>query len=1166
MAKPRNAFDDFDGDDVFEGVDVGDSFETPPPPPSMPPPPMFDSDDEEEEDYAKPPNRMSQRYVAPDSFAPKRAPPPPSVPPPPDSDEDEDEDYGVPAPPPYAPPSAFSDDEEDNEEGYLASSPHPPPPPAYDDDDEVYSTSEEEGEELNTSGRSMPPPPPPPVTVTSDEEEEEEEDSQAQEQAPRRVRPSFSVSSEEDLEMANLPVVIGRPAPPAPVRQPQFPPPPPPPMDSEDEDEPAFPPPPPPALSDDDEDDVPLVSPQPLPPVDSEEEEEEFPPPVFVQTPPLPPAGWEGEEDSDDQEPFAPIPVVVGKEEEEETPLTPPFVPTPTSPPRNSDDDGDAVGDDDGSEEERSSLPPNLPSHYHQPTAPYNVATAAAITAQDQDELSSIEAEPELLFIPIEDKLLTEQQTMGNSPLPMFESSFVPVVGAIKEEETGRLSPILAPVDVQRQVRRGSTSHVPSSFFDPSSSSSEGEDEEEPIPPPFPPPPQDSDDEDNDEQDQNRTQLVEENYSSKALSLTTRPSTTTTGQQQYHRTLAQYALWINSLRIWSKLTQVEELCDAMKSGVLLCRLVDKLSPSNNSHHHTLVSKLLHNHHSPTKQMCLENIDLALDRIWQLKVNAGNMPHSSSEVYLGDPIVLGKLLGEMFLVLGLPTAQQKLDMYDWYEGVLGHYEYTLPDSLTLPPHRNAFESFYTADALLCVLHFFCGPQGTREFGLPAVDLNRVCRDPERAGQIKSNIRELFDVLDGIDSLSVPWTAKEFALAQDQDMLLVQLHTIFKLFQSRPCALPLLVPGAATTVSSKGQYVVVGAHGEMRVMGVSFLLGELEEAENLGSAAQESTFIQPPPSSVFDIKLSPKHHQASFFSSSKEFFGFHSFSSLDLDRDRDMGFHSGSVVTEGEISGEVFFLKGAFHTPMALPEAMNQSAMESMDRALSTSHHNDGLQLATRSIRGGGDFASSQVVREKMRQRVAQLDGSRGGRNGSVDAEKRAQQEREAMQAEDERRREQLKRESKPVRRHSSGTTTGMLGNDKVQVAFDWLQVQRDVRFHYRNRKVSVCRLFVSLDPKLGYKLEWFDIKQPSQAGQVPFSGLDSIQTSGEEEDSFYLYLHLKAPTSSSTTGGGGVLRIEPPPNKQHDALRMFTNLSILLEDSKSGRANARPNIKARGEEF
>jgi len=167
------------------------------------------------------------------------------------------------------------------------------------------------------------------------------------------------------------------------------------------------------------------------------------------------------------------------------------------------------------------------------------------------------------------------------------------------------------------------------------------------------------------------------------------------------RPLESYARWIDSLHVWP--TPVDDLVAAIRTGVLLCRLVEHLVQVREEDPRYTLRGV--NAKPRSKTPCIQNIELGLGVLWKQRVVARNMP-SAERVYAGDASAVANLMRELFTALALVPANQR-PMLEWFDDVLRHYDMELPETVLVSPHRGISQAFRGGDALACVLHFFCG---------------------------------------------------------------------------------------------------------------------------------------------------------------------------------------------------------------------------------------------------------------------------------------------------------------------------------------------------------------------------------------------------------------------------------------------------------------------------
>eukprot|EP00949_MAST-11_sp_MAST-11-sp1_P000941 g941.t1 len=255
------------------------------------------------------------------------------------------------------------------------------------------------------------------------------------------------------------------------------------------------------------------------------------------------------------------------------------------------------------------------------------------------------------------------------------------------------------------------------------------------------------------------------------------------------RKLAQYVLWIDSLQVWPK--PVEDLFREMRTGLLLCNMVQKLIPG-------LRMKGL-NPRPRTMRPAVNNIEKALTVIWQEgQPNSRRMP-SAAEVFEGKSERISWLVAEVFecfVMRDLRSPGRIRPMMRWYAEVLQHYDITLDPEVMRPPYKgaaygqNLWQCFRDGVALACVLHFFCGQTGTSM--LPSFNIKRIWSNPIAVRQCMDNAEYVLETLREMQ-IPIVWTVDNFVNFPDTDFMLWQLSSVFVALRGRTSGLRLLKAG-------------------------------------------------------------------------------------------------------------------------------------------------------------------------------------------------------------------------------------------------------------------------------------------------------------------------------------------------------------------------------------
>jgi len=563
------------------------------------------------------------------------------------------------------------------------------------------------------------------------------------------------------------------------------------------------------------------------------------------------------------------------------------------------------------------------------------------------------------------------------------------------------------------------------------------------------------------------------------------------------RGLDGYARWIDSLRVWTH--RVDDLCAELKSGVLLCRVVEHLMQAANPR----FSLRGINVKARSKTPSLQNIELALGVLWKQRVSARNMP-SAERIYNGDAPAVLNLMRELFTALALPPGS-RVDVLEWFNDVLRHYNMHLSDAVLAPPHRGLFSAFKSCDALACVLHFFCGPEGAAD--LPAVDLSRIYWSPESEAEALVNAKEVVGLLE-LALISCPLSAEALVEGEDADMLMVLLCNLHREFKTAPCALPLAMPGG---VPPAAIFVHVDADGQARVSGVEFKDRAAGAAASLHGIGAQAPPPPPPP-----VQQQEQQQQRA---TKRRFQGEHVFASSD------------DPVAQGWVppartdSYTVLPLmssasSSAAALPSVLSQELRQSSRVSLQRTLRLSEPSvPAVTMPSRAM-------TLDDIKTRLRERASHYAHQA---QPPVDYE-----ERRLLDLEEARRRAFLQM-----------TVESAARRERVATALKWLGARRVVLIHNRN---SVDRCYLSaraVQPSRDYVLEWVNARDAADTGSLLVSDLDDVEV--DRGPPFVVYLHLAAarPQAVRRSKGRSSLKLEP--ERADEGLRLFTHVACLKDD-------------------
>ena len=186
------------------------------------------------------------------------------------------------------------------------------------------------------------------------------------------------------------------------------------------------------------------------------------------------------------------------------------------------------------------------------------------------------------------------------------------------------------------------------------------------------------------------------------------------------RKVQQYIRWIDSLRIWRK---ISSLGDEFRNGLLLCRLMEKLAPE-----HVIKGR---NRKPVSRTAAISNIEKGLQVVYRGGVSHPNVP-SADQIYRGESSKVASLVREVFeaFVMKRVRAQAGSTMR-WVAATVAHYDAYFPPLAPATcryPYAGAWSRLRSGTLLACVLHFFCGDRDDDGANLPAVSLSALFLDP------------------------------------------------------------------------------------------------------------------------------------------------------------------------------------------------------------------------------------------------------------------------------------------------------------------------------------------------------------------------------------------------------------------------------------------------------
>ena len=275
--------------------------------------------------------------------------------------------------------------------------------------------------------------------------------------------------------------------------------------------------------------------------------------------------------------------------------------------------------------------------------------------------------------------------------------------------------------------------------------------------------------------------------------------------------------WIDSLAVWEPLT---DLAAESSNGMLLCRVMQQLVPG--TEYTGLTPRPL------SRTPAVNNIEQALAVIWQRSVNSRNMP-SAVEVYEGKKERVASLYMEIWNLFGVKpvtSAKNMEAMFRFFNDVLSLYGRGLSNHTmgVGGPSEKMFvasvqKDFSDGVSLFCLLHYFCGHDGSAARNLPAVDEGSIfwdCLDTQHM------VQNLTVVMDLMREARIPciWTPNDLVhfLHHNSTFFLWQLRAVWRRLRDLPCALPE-VPLDSTGESSQMGIASTSA-GEEFVSGLRF----------------------------------------------------------------------------------------------------------------------------------------------------------------------------------------------------------------------------------------------------------------------------------------------------------------------------------------------------------
>ena len=344
--------------------------------------------------------------------------------------------------------------------------------------------------------------------------------------------------------------------------------------------------------------------------------------------------------------------------------------------------------------------------------------------------------------------------------------------------------------------------------------------------------------------------------------------------------LSNIIRWIDSLYVWPP---IRDVFQEVRSGLLLCRIVEhckniKVSQSRDRERFVLKGV---NSRPCTRLSAIKNIELALSVIWKQRVVARNMP-TAGQVYKGERKPVARLLNEVFKNFAVHQNGLK-SMLHWFNSILKQYNRPLPQKLLHAPHRGLWAAFGGGDDIMCVMHYFCGSTASSsvanrgsaifEGTIPPVNLRRVNSRPYDVDAVMHNAREIQSAL-GKAGVFIAMTPEEFCEARDQELLLLQLSSIYAKFLHHSPGLPAVFVDEFSernddVLASSIERIVVRGDGSKCVTGVQFM----DEDAPVGSQVKTNDNVEgetapippppptsPPPSGVEVLKPKWNHSTA------------------------------------------------------------------------------------------------------------------------------------------------------------------------------------------------------------------------------------------------------------------------------------------------------------------
>eukprot|EP00741_Cyanophora_paradoxa_P018359 tig00000204_g17726.t2 len=229
------------------------------------------------------------------------------------------------------------------------------------------------------------------------------------------------------------------------------------------------------------------------------------------------------------------------------------------------------------------------------------------------------------------------------------------------------------------------------------------------------------------------------------------------------------AKWVDSLNVAPPVT---DLCIRLRTGNLLCALLERLEPSLQLK--GVVRKPV------VADSCVHNIEIALQHLFKKNVQYQNMP-TAREIFEARPGAVLRLLGEVFDVYVVQPARAQLRvLLSWYFGTVARYGVLDPRSVaSIQPGPAAAtllrETLASGTAWCCVMHCHAADAG--------FDLGLVFRQPAALEEVLNNLEYAAEFS---EQLGVPWywwSPADCAAFPADDVVLAQLHALYSYFKAQ-----------------------------------------------------------------------------------------------------------------------------------------------------------------------------------------------------------------------------------------------------------------------------------------------------------------------------------------------------------------------------------------------